>query len=77
MGQIRGKFSAIPIPGESINLNADALLAQAKAEQDALREELKGIMDQLTYAEMAKIDAEKVQAVNDIQKRVPMIIFQG
>jgi len=77
LGQIRGKFSAIPIPGESINLNADALLAQAKAEQDALREELKGIMDQLTYAEMAKIDAEKVQAVNDIQKRVPMIIFQG
>lgn len=77
LGQIRGKFSTIPIPGEAVNLNADALLGQAKAEQDALREELKGIMDQLTYTEMAKIDAEKAQAVNDIQKRVPMIIFQG
>ena len=77
LGQIRGKFSTIPIPGESVNLNADALLAQAKAEQDALRAELKEIMDQLTYTELTKIDAEKATAVNDIQKRVPMIIFQG
>jgi hypothetical protein len=77
LGQIRGKFATIPIPGESVNLNADALLSQAATEQAALRDELKEILDQLTYAELAKIDAEKVQAVNDIQKRVPMLIFQG
>jgi len=77
LGQVRGKFGTIPIPGESVNLNADALLAQAKAEQDALRTELKEIMDQLTYVEIAKADSEKAAAVNDTQKRVPMIIFQG
>ena len=74
---IRGKFQTIPIPGESVNLNADTLLSQAKDEQEKLREELKEIMDQLTYAEIAKTDAEKAEAVENIQKRVPMNIFQA
>jgi len=77
LGQIRGKFQSIPIPGESVNLNADALLSQAQSEQEALRTELKEIMDQLTYAEMVKQDAEKSEAANTIQKRVPNLIFQG
>ena len=77
LAQIRGKFQTIPIPGESVNLNSDTLLSQAKDEQEKLREELKEIMDQLTYAELAKVDAEKVEAVETIQKKIPMIIFQG
>ena len=77
LGQIRGKFQTIPIPGESVNLNADALLSQAQAEQEALKTELKEIMDQLTYVEMAKQDSEKSEAVNTVQKRVPNLIFQG
>jgi len=77
LGQIRGKFQTIPIPGESVNLNADALLSQAATEQQALRDELKEILDQLTYPEIAKIDAEKSEAVNTVQKRIPNLIFQG
>ena len=77
LAQIRGKFQTIPIPGESVNLNSDALLSQAKDEQEKLRQELKDIMDQLTYTEIAKSDSEKIEAVENIQKRVPMIIFQG
>jgi hypothetical protein len=77
LAQIRGKFQNIPIPGEAVNLNADALLSQAKDEQEKLRQELKEIMDQLTYTEIAKSDAEKVDAVENIQKKVPLIIFQG
>jgi hypothetical protein len=77
LGQIRGKFATVPIPGESVTLNAAELLSQAKEEQEALRTELKEIMDQLTYAEIIKQDAEKATAVNDVQKRVPMIIYQG
>jgi hypothetical protein len=57
LGQVRGKFATVPIPGESVTLNASELLSQAKAEQDALREELKTTLDQLTYTEMATKDA--------------------
>lgn len=77
LAQIRGKFQSIPIPGESVNLNADALLSQSKEEQEKLRQELKEILDQLTYTEIAKNDAEKTEAVENIQKKVPMSIFQG
>lgn len=77
LAQIRGKFQTIPIPGEAVNLNADALLSQAKEEQEKLREELKTILDELTYTELAKKDAEKSESTNDVQKRVPLIIFQG
>ena len=77
LAQIRGKFQTIPIPGESVNLNADALLSQAKEEQEKLREELKTILDELTYTELSKKDAEKADATNQVQKHVPLIIFQG
>ena len=77
LAQIRGKFQTIPIPGESVNLNSSELLSQAKDEQDKLRQELKEVLDQLTYTEVAKSDAEKVEAVENVQKKVPMLIFQG
>jgi hypothetical protein len=77
LGQIRGKFQSVPIPGEAVNLNADALLGQAKDEQEKLRTELKEILDQLTYVEMAKSDAEKAKSVEEIQKLVPNLIYQG
>jgi len=77
LGQIRGKFNPIPIPGSDITLNASDLLSQAQNEQEKLREELKTILDELTYAELAKRDAETTEAVNTIQTKVPMLIFQG
>jgi hypothetical protein len=77
LGQIRGKFQTIPIPGESVTLNASDLLGQAKEEQEKLREELKTILDELTYAELAKRNAETTEATNTVQKRIPLLIFQG
>jgi hypothetical protein len=32
LGQVRGKFSSVPIPGESVTLNAGELLSQARTE---------------------------------------------
>ena len=40
LGQIRGKFTTIPIPGESVTLNHSELLSQAKEEQTTLRDKL-------------------------------------
>ena len=77
LGQIRGKFSTIPIPGESVTLNHSELLSQAKEEQDKLREELKTTLDELTYAKLAEQDSAKVDAVNNVQKKSPLAIFVG
>ena len=77
LGQIRGKFGSIPIPGNDTTLNASELLGQAATEQEALRTELKEILDGLTYTELMKKDAELTEAVQTILQEIPMVIFQG
>ena len=77
LGQVRSKFGSIPIPGETVNLNGDALLSQAKDEQDKLREELKTTLDEMTYAKIAEQEATLMKSVNDSSKLVPLLIYQG
>jgi len=77
LGQIRGKFQTVPIPGESVTLNAGELLSQAKEEQEKLREELKTILDDMTYHKLVEIDASVSENVNNIHKNIPVSIFTG
>lgn len=78
LGQIRGKFGGnVPIPGENISLNASDLLGQAKAEQDALRDELKTILDELTYNKLLATDKEMVDNAKAIVTETPLKIFVG
>lgn len=77
LGQIRSKFSVVPIPGENITLNGDALLNQAKDEQDKLKEELKTILSELTYAELAKQTTDLSDAAQNVLSKTPMVIFVG
>tara|TARA_R110002073_G_scaffold74895_1_gene182935 strand:+ start:39 stop:1352 length:1314 start_codon:yes stop_codon:yes gene_type:complete len=78
LGQIRGKFGGtIPIPGDSLSLNSGDLLTQAKDEQDALKEELKTILDEMTYKAIAEQDAEMIGAIDTVQSEIPLLIYQG
>ena len=77
LGQVRGKFASIPIPGESVNLNAADLLGQAKAEQDALREELKTTFDELTYTKLAEADGVISDTVEKVMADIPAGIYVG
>ena len=77
LGQIRGKFASIPIPGESVTLNASDLLAQAKAEQDALREELKTTFDELTYVKLAETDGLIGDNAEKVLGDIPTGIYVG
>jgi len=77
LGQIRGKFGTIPIPGESLTLNAGDLLSQAQAEQRALRDELKAVLDEMVYTALAERDAAMATSVTTIKQQAPLPIFQG
>ena len=77
LGQIRGKFATIPIPGDSVTLNANDLLSQSKDEQEKLREELKTVLDELTYNKIAIMEAETIEAGNRTLKNVPNEIYAG
>ena len=77
LGQIRGKFTTVPIPGESVTLNHSELLSQAKEEQEKLREELKTVLDELTYSKMSQTTAETMKAGNEMLQNVPAGVYVG
>ena len=77
LGNIRSKFTTIPIPGDSVTLDGPALLSQGQTEQEKLREELKTVLDEITYTKLMQADAELTDAVNKVQERVPMRVFMG
>jgi hypothetical protein len=77
LGQIRGKFTTMPIPGESVTLNHSELLSQAKEEQTALKDKLMEILNTMTYEELAKTDQELTDAAANILKITPLPIFLG
>ena len=77
LGQVRSKFSTIPIPGEPIQMNGSDLLTQAKEEQEKLREELKTTLAEMTYAKMAEDDASIADSTTKIMQTVPSPIFVG
>ena len=65
LGQIRGKFGG------------NVLLAQAKDEQTALREELKKILEETTYDKLIETDKNMVDNQNSIINNAPLGIFVG
>jgi hypothetical protein len=77
LGQVRGKFSTVPIPGESVTLNHAELLGQAKTEQDALREELKTLLEETTYANLAVTDSTLQDSTKKIMENIPVGIYVG
>jgi len=77
LGNIRSKFTTIPIPGDAVTLDGPALITQGQTEQENLREELKTFLDEVTYKQLAVDDAELVDAVNIVQQKIPMLIYTG
>jgi hypothetical protein len=78
LGQVRSKFSTIPIPGEAVNLNGGDLISQAQTEQEKLREELKTTLDELTYAKLVEKDAAIADSAIKVQDKmaypVPIVL---
>ena len=77
LGQIRGKFTSIPIPGESVTLNHSELLSQAKEEQASLRDKLREMLAETGYNALAKQDQEIADAATNVLKITPLPIFVG
>jgi hypothetical protein len=77
LGLIRSKFSTIPIPNENVTLNGPALVSEAKEEQNTLREELKTVLDEMTYPKLAEQDSSVSESAQNILKNIPPSLFVG
>lgn len=49
LGYVRIKYASIPIPDGEITLNGDALVSAGKESQDALIQELKDVLESMSY----------------------------
>lgn len=72
LGLIRSKFSSIPMPGATVELNGDALISQAKEDKTRLLDELKELLDSLTYDKLALQEADKAENLIRQLKTVPV-----
>ena len=77
LGLVRSKFATLPIPGESVTLNGSDLVSQGKEEQNALREELKSTLSEMTYAKMSEQEAAMVDNSEKVLQRIPYSVFVG
>ena len=77
LGQVRSKFGNVPVPGQQVSLNGSALITEAKTEQNALRDELKATLAELTYAKLAERNAGMADNVEKVLDNVPNYIFVG
>ena len=77
LGQVRSKFSTLPIPGDSVTLNGTALMSEAKEEKKELKEELNKILDQITYPKIAETQAKMSDDMQKIEQKIPVLIYAG
>jgi hypothetical protein len=81
LGLIRSKFSTVPIPGGDLTLNGADLIAQGREEKAALKEEIKEMLDSLTYDKLVETDATRAEMIMKQLRMVPMpngmAIFTG
>jgi hypothetical protein len=76
-GLLRRKASPIPIPNGDLTLDGDALVSDGKSEQDALRTELRAILDELTYDKLQARQMEMSDAIERQLAKVPLGIYVG
>jgi len=72
LGLVRSKFSQVPIPGNSLQLNGSDLVSQGRDDQAKMKEEMTALLESLTYEKMVEGDANKAENLQRILKTVPI-----
>ena len=77
LGSIRGKYQALPIPGETTTLDYSRLLSEALGEKAALIEELKGLLEETTRLKQLERKNQEAQQTQETFYKVPYHIYIG
>jgi hypothetical protein len=77
LGQVRSKIQSVPIPNGELMLNGTDLIMQAREDMNALREELKALLESMTYQAMAQQQSEEAENLKRQLSMCPMGIWVG
>jgi len=77
LGNIRGKYSSIPIPNSEITLNGADLASAAQTEKDALLTELKEMLDSMSRQAQLERKQAEADAMQAQMNKMPLKIYIG
>ena len=75
LGNIRGVYSTIPVPGAEVTINGQTLIDQANTEKTALVEQLRGTLDDTSRQKQLEKKSQEATAMRDTFVNFPMPIF--
>jgi len=77
LGAIREKYNTVPIPGSEVSLDGAALRAEAQTEKDALIEQLRENLNEVSKKQRMENEAAMVDQQQQIIQKVPLNIYVG
>jgi hypothetical protein len=77
LGAIREKYNTVPIPGSEVSLDGAALRAEAQTEKDALIEQLRENLNEVSKKVRMENEAAMVDQQQQISQKVPLNIYIG
>ena len=72
LGQVRSKFSTVPIPSGDLQLNGSDLISRGREDQGRLRDQLVELLDGLTYSKILENQAADADNIQNALKKIPM-----
>ena len=77
LGNVRNKYSTIPIPGAEVTLNGANLVTQCETEANALLEKLRELFDKLSRRALLERRKDESDFAQSELNKSPMTIFIG
>ena len=77
LGSVRGKYGNIPIPNGETTLDGDALRNEAVAEKEALKAELREMLEKTSQRNLLEADRDSSQMLQEKLGKVPLPIYIG
>ena len=77
LGSIRGKYQAVPIPGDTTTLDFSRLLSEAKEEKIALIETLRADLELTSKEKQLERETKEKDSKRAASANDPMFIFIG
>lgn len=77
LGFVRGKYSAIPIPGAEATLNGSELVSQAQTAKDTLITQLREFLEKMSRENMLTRQNAEATQMGEMLAKVPLKIYVG
>lgn len=77
LGLKRRKMQTIPIPGGDLQLDGADLVNDGRTEMDALRGELRDLLEGMSYDRLAAKEAEQAESLLRVLSGIPLKIYTG